>query len=75
MTLGSRTDKTGHRAVSPYPLYRRPQMAQIPIKFGLDPSQNILEILQQISNLRRGDELVKALNKKEIACEIFTWES
>lgn len=47
----------------------------IAIKFGLDPTLNILEIVQQISDLRRGDELVKALNKKEIACEIFTWGS
>ena len=49
--------------------------ASIAIKFELDPSLNILEILQQISDSRRGEELVDALNKKEIPCELFTWRS
>jgi hypothetical protein len=49
--------------------------ASIAIKFGLDPKQNILEILQQISDSLRGQELVDALDSKEIKCEIFTWGS
>ena len=49
--------------------------ASIAIKFGLDPKQNILEILQQISDSRRGQELVDALDSKEIKCEVFTWGS
>ena len=49
--------------------------ASIAIKFGLDPKQNILDILQQISESRRGEELVNALNNKEIECETFTWVS
>ena len=49
--------------------------ASIAIKFGLDPKQNILEILQQISDSLRGQELVDALDSKEIKCEVFTWES
>ena len=49
--------------------------ASIAVKFGLDPKQNILEILQQISDSRRGQELVDALDNKEIKCEIFTWGS
>jgi hypothetical protein len=49
--------------------------ASIAIQFGLDPKQNILEILQQISDSRRGQELVDALDSEEIKCEIFTWGS
>jgi hypothetical protein len=49
--------------------------ASIAIKFGLDPKQNILEILQQISDSLRGQELVDALDSKEIKCEVFTWGS
>jgi mannitol/fructose-specific phosphotransferase system IIA component (Ntr-type) len=44
-------------------------------KFGLDPSVHILEIIQQISDLGRGEEFVDALNNKEIKCELFTWLS
>jgi hypothetical protein len=49
--------------------------ASIAIQFGLDPKQNILEILQQISDSLRGQELVDALDSKEIKCEVFTWGS
>jgi len=44
-------------------------------KFGLDPTSDILTIVQQISDAGRGEELVDALNSKEIKCEIFTWLS
>jgi hypothetical protein len=44
-------------------------------EFGLDPSAHILEIIQQISDLGRGEEFVAALDNKEIKCEIFTWLS
>ena len=47
----------------------------IATKFGLDPSSDILAIVQQISNFGRGQELVDALNDKEIPCELFTWLS
>jgi len=49
--------------------------ASIANKFGLNPGANILEIIQQISDLGRGEEFVDALNNKEIKCEVFTWLS
>jgi hypothetical protein len=42
---------------------------------NLDPTSEILAIVQQISDAGRGEELVDALNSKEIKCEIFTWLS
>jgi hypothetical protein len=44
-------------------------------KFGLDPTSEILTIIQQISDAGRGEEFVDALNSKEINCEIYTWVS
>ncbi len=51
------------------------EFAAIANKFGLDPTIDILAIVQQISDTGRGEELVDALNSKEIKCEIFTWSS
>jgi len=51
------------------------EFAAIANKFGLDPSNDILAIVQQISDAGRGEEFVDALNSKEIKCEIFTWSS
>ena len=51
------------------------EFAAIANKFGLDPTSEILAIVQQISDAGRGEELVAALNSKEIKCEIFTWSS
>jgi hypothetical protein len=51
------------------------EFAAIANKFGLDPTSDILAIVQQISDAGRGEELVAALNSKEIKCEIFTWRS
>jgi hypothetical protein len=49
--------------------------AAIATKFGVDPSEDILSIIQKISDTGRGQELVDALNSKEIVCELFTWLS
>ena len=49
--------------------------ASIASKFDLDPVNDILAIVQEISDSGRGEELVDALNNKEIKCEIFTWLS
>jgi hypothetical protein len=49
--------------------------ASIASKFALDPENDILAIMQEISDSGRGEELVDALNNKEIKCEIFTWLS
>jgi len=51
------------------------EFAAIANKFGLDPTSEILAIVQQISDAGKGEELVAALNSKEIKCEIFTWSS
>ena len=44
-------------------------------KFGLDPSIDILSIIQQISDAGRGEELRDALNSKEIKNDLWTWLS
>jgi len=49
--------------------------ASIATKFGLDPSLDILTIIQQISDAGKGEELKDALNSKEIKNEIWTWLS
>ena len=49
--------------------------ASIATKFGLDPSLDILTMIQQISDAGKGEELKDALNSKEIKNEIWTWLS
>ncbi len=49
--------------------------ASIATKFGLDPSIDILSIVQQISDAGRGEELKDALNSKEIKNDLWTWLS
>jgi hypothetical protein len=51
------------------------EFAAIANKFGLDPTSDILTIVQQISDAGRGEELVDALNDKEIKNELWTWLS
>ena len=43
--------------------------------FGLDPTLDVLSMVQQISDLGRGEELKDALNDNKIKCELFTWGS
>ena len=49
--------------------------ASIALRFGLNPSLDILTIIQQISDAGKGEELKDALNSKEIENEIWTWLS
>jgi hypothetical protein len=49
--------------------------ASIAIKFEMDPSLDILTIVQKISDSGRGEELKDALNNKEIKNELWTWLS
>lgn len=49
--------------------------ASIAIKFDIDPSLDILTIVQKISDSGRGEELKDALNNKEIKNELWTWLS
>jgi hypothetical protein len=44
-------------------------------KFGLEPDFDILAIVRQISELGGGQELVDALNSKEISNSLWTWLS
>ena len=49
-----------------------PNIARI---FDLDANLDVLSLVQQISDLGRGEELKDALNSKKIKCELFTWAS
>ena len=42
-------------------------------KFGLNPKDPILTIIQQITDVGRGQELERALTKNEIKNELWTW--
>ena len=44
-------------------------------KFGIDPSLDILSVVQQISNAGKGQDLVDALNKNKIKNSLWTWLS
>jgi hypothetical protein len=43
--------------------------------FGLDPREDILSIVQEISDSGRGGDLINALNSKEIKNELHKWGS
>ena len=49
--------------------------ASIAIKFEMDPSLDILTIVQKISDSGRGEELRDALNNNEIKNKLWTWLS
>ena len=51
------------------------EFAAIASRYGLDPSNDILTIMLQLSNAGHGEDFVDALNEKVIKCEIFTWLS
>jgi hypothetical protein len=52
---------------------RPDQFAIIAERFGLNPNKSILKIVQQITDLGRGQDLQKALTNKEIENELWTW--
>jgi hypothetical protein len=41
--------------------------------FGLNPKDSILSLVQQITDMGKGQELERALTKKEIKNELWTW--
>jgi hypothetical protein len=49
------------------------QFSIIAERFGLNPDESILKIVQQITDLGRGQDLEKALINKEIENELWTW--
>ena len=44
-------------------------------RFGIDPTRDILEVVQEITYLGHGNELKNALTKNEIKNELWTWLS
>ncbi|CAB4955099.1 unannotated protein [freshwater metagenome] len=49
------------------------EFPQIANRFGLNPTDPILIIVQQITDMGKGQELERALTKKEIKNELWTW--
>ena len=47
----------------------------IAIRFGSNSKDSILKIIQEITDTGRGQELERALSKKEIKNELWTWLS
>lgn len=51
------------------------EFPQIANRFGLNPKDPILLIVQQITDMGKGQELERALTKEEIKNELWTWLS
>jgi hypothetical protein len=51
------------------------EFPKIAKKFGLNPEDPILNVIQQITDIGRGQELEQALTKQEIKNELWTWLS
>ena len=49
------------------------EFPQIANRFGLNPKDPILLIIQQITDMGRGQELERALTDQEIKNELWTW--
>jgi hypothetical protein len=51
------------------------EFRRIATSFGLNPTEPILHIVQQITDMGKGQELERALTKQEIKNELWTWLS
>ena len=49
------------------------EFPKIANKFGLNPEDPILTVVQQITDMGKGQELERALTKQEIKNELWTW--
>ena len=49
------------------------EFPQIANRFGLNPTDPILLVVQQITDMGKGQELERALTKQEIKNELWTW--
>lgn len=49
------------------------EFPKIARRFGLNPKDLILSIIQQITDMGKGEELKRALTKQEIKNELWTW--
>ena len=51
------------------------EFPKIASRFGLNPKDPIMNVVQQITDMGRGQELERALTKQEIKNELWTWLS
>ena len=51
------------------------EFPKIAARFGLNPNAPILNVIQEITDLGRGQELERALTNNEIKNELWTWLS
>jgi hypothetical protein len=49
------------------------EFPKIAATFGLNPNDSILHIVQEITDMGKGQELERALSKQEIKNELWTW--
>jgi hypothetical protein len=49
------------------------EFQKIASRFGLNPKNQILSIIQQITDMGKGQELERALTNQEIKNELWTW--
>ncbi len=49
------------------------EFPRIARRFGLNPKDTILSLIQQITDMGKGQELERALTKEEIKNELWTW--
>ncbi len=49
------------------------EFPQIAKRFGLNPKDPILSLIQQITDMGKGQELERALTKEEIKNKLWTW--
>jgi hypothetical protein len=49
------------------------EFPKIAARFGLNPKDPILGVIQEITDIGRGQELERALTKQEIKNELWTW--
>ena len=49
------------------------EFSKIASMFALDPKDSILSLVQQITDMGKGQELERALTKEEIKNELWTW--
>ena len=49
------------------------EFPKIAARFGVNPKESILSIVQQITDMGKGQELERALTKQEIQNELWTW--
>ena len=49
------------------------EFPRIASRFGLNPKDPIMSLIQQITDMGKGQEIERALTKEEIKNELWTW--